>query len=39
MGVPPSEHGKLYHFQIESIKKEYYELQKFQAQVAGAKIK
>jgi len=39
MGVQPLEQGKLYWWQEKSLINEYNEKKKFEAQVAGAKLK
>jgi len=39
MGVEPRKQGNLYQFQIDSLEKEYHEKKRFNAMLAGAKLK
>jgi len=39
MGVPPPQQGRLYWWEEKGLIKEYNERKRFEAQVAGAKLK
>ncbi len=39
MGVQPKDQGNLYWFQVTSMMEEYSESRKFQASIAGAKLR